>query len=52
MEKIRLLEKEFTKKGIVYKQIERNGYQHVNIIKCCNGKLKSHKGFIWRYKNG
>ena len=27
-------------------------YQHGNIIKCCNGKLKSHKGFIWRYKNG
>ena len=28
----------------------RNGFNQGNIISCCNGKLKSHKGFIWRYK--
>ena len=21
-----------------------------NIAKCCNGKLKTYKGYIWRYK--
>ena len=28
----------------------RNGFNQRNIVSCCNGKLKSHKGFIWRYK--
>lgn len=28
----------------------RNGFNHSNIIKCCSGERKSHKGFRWRYK--
>lgn len=47
---------QFTKDGEFvreYKSInecEINGYQHGNIIKCCKGKQKTHKGFIWKYK--
>ena len=28
----------------------RNGFCIGNICECCQGKLKSHKGYIWRYK--
>ena len=28
----------------------RNGFKKSNICKCCNGKQKTHKGFIWKYK--
>lgn len=28
----------------------RNGYTASSICQCCQGKRKSHKGFIWRYK--
>ena len=28
----------------------RNGFYIGNISACCNGKRKSHKGFIWKYK--
>lgn len=28
----------------------RNGYVQSAVVLCCNGKLKSHKGFLWRYK--
>ena len=27
----------------------RQGFSAGNISQCCNGKLKSHGGFIWRY---
>ena len=27
------------------------GFNSGHISKCCNGKLKSHGGFIWRYTN-
>ena len=29
----------------------RNGYNQGHVADCCNGKLKTHKGFIWVYKN-
>lgn len=45
MEKIRLLEKEFTKKGIVYKQIERNEEKGYYIYKCQPEKNKYHTYF-------
>ena len=32
------------------KEAERNGFNHGNIVSCCNGKLKTHKGFRWMYK--
>lgn len=28
----------------------RQGFHSGNITQCCRGKVKSHKGFIWRYK--
>ena len=28
----------------------RNGFNQGDICKCCNGKLKTAKGFLWRYK--
>ena len=30
-------------------ECERKGYNHTNIVKCCNGKLKSAYGFKWQY---
>ena len=32
------------------KEAGRNGYSQWNICSCCSGKLKSYKGFIWKYK--
>lgn len=29
----------------------RNGYNQGNVADCCRGERKTHKGFIWRYKN-
>ena len=28
----------------------RNGYDQGSVAACCRGELKTHKGFIWRYK--
>ena len=28
----------------------RNGFNQGNIVACCNGKRKTHKGFIWKYE--
>ena len=28
---------------------ERAGFDHSNISKCCKGKIKTNKGYIWRY---
>lgn len=30
-------------------ECSRNGFCQGNISKCCRGKLKQHKGFIWSY---
>lgn len=27
----------------------RNGYNQGSVVSCCNGKLKTHKGYIWSY---
>lgn len=32
-------------------ELEESGYQKSNVINVCVGKRKSHKGFIWIYKN-
>ena len=29
---------------------ERNGFEHSGVIRCCNGKQKTHKGFKFMYK--
>lgn len=28
----------------------RNGFSFQHISECCNGKRKTHKGYIWKYK--
>ena len=28
----------------------RNGFNQGNVVECCNGKRKTHKGFCWEYK--
>ena len=28
---------------------ETKGFKHQNVNACCNGKIKSYKGFIWSY---
>lgn len=30
-------------------ECERNGFCQGHISECCNGKRKTHKGFIWKY---
>lgn len=31
------------------KEAGRNGFESSSVVKCCNCKLKTHKGFEWRY---
>lgn len=31
-------------------ECSKYGYNSSSVSKCCNGKLKTYKGFIWRYK--
>lgn len=31
-------------------ECKRYGYNQANISACCNGKIKSHKGFIWSFR--
>lgn len=39
------------KEWISAKSAETDGFDHSAISKCCRGKLKSHKGFIWKFKD-
>lgn len=32
------------------RECERNGFEHSGVVRCCNGKLKTHKGFRFMYK--
>ena len=32
------------------KECVRNGFNDTDIILCCKGRHKTHKGFIWKYK--
>lgn len=32
------------------RECERNGFKSNRISECCNGKLKTHKGFKWSYE--
>lgn len=42
---------EFVKEWESTKECERkNGFYHSTVSACCNGKLKTYKGFIWKYK--
>ena len=31
-------------------ECERNGFNRSSVCLCCNGKQKTHKGFLWMYK--
>ena len=31
------------------RECQRNGFNHGSVSSCCNGKLKTHKGYIWSY---
>ena len=44
------LEGNFIKEWSSTMECGRNGFDQSNISKCCNGKLKTHKGYIWKYK--
>lgn len=44
------LEGEFVKEWKSATECGRNGFHKGNVAACCRGKLKTHKGFIWRYK--
>lgn len=47
---------QFSKKGDLIREWSsvqecgRNGFEQSNVCNCCNGKRKSHKGYIWKYK--
>ena len=41
---------EFIREWESINECRRNGFNQGNICKCCNGKLKSSFGYIWRYK--
>lgn len=43
------LEYELVKIWLSANECERNGFNKGNISRCCNGELKTHKGFIWKY---
>lgn len=32
------------------REAERNGFNHCDVSLCCNGKLKTHKGYRWQYE--
>ena len=44
------LEGNFIREWASVMECGRNGYNQGHVADCCNGKLKTHKGFIWRYK--
>ena len=47
---------QFSKAGVFIREWSstqecgRNGFNHGHIVLCCNRKEKSHKGYIWKYK--
>ena len=45
------LDDEFVREWSSIAECSRNGYVGANICKCCQGKQKTHKGFIWKYKD-
>ena len=43
------LDGEFIREWLSTRECGRNGYYQGNIVKCCNGKLKSANGYKWCY---
>lgn len=44
------LDGDFVREWPSISECERNGFYTTAVCKCCNGKRKTHKGFIWKYK--
>ena len=44
------LDGEFIREWSSTHECGRNGFNQGNIVSCCNGKLKSAGGYIWKYK--
>ena len=44
------LDGEFVREYPSVRECERNGFEHSGVIRCCNGKQKTHKGFRFMYK--
>ena len=44
------LDGEFVREWESANEVGRNGFNSSHVVECCNGKQKSHKGYIWRYK--
>ena len=40
----------FVKEWDSIRECGRNGFNSSQICKCCQGKIKTHKDFIWKYK--
>ena len=45
------LDGQFVKEWSSTMECKRNGYNQSHIIECCRKNRKTHKGFIWRYKD-
>lgn len=45
------LDGQFVKEWSSTMECKRNGYNHSHIIECCRKNRKTHKGFIWKYKD-
>ena len=41
---------EFIREWPSTRECERNGFNQGEVSKCCIGEVKSHKGYIWKYK--
>ena len=41
---------EFVREWESIAECDRNGYNQGHVADCCQGKQKTHKGFIWKYK--
>ena len=41
---------EFVREWESIAECDRNGYNQGAVSACCRGKLKTYKGYIWRYK--
>lgn len=46
------LDGEFVKEWPSTMECHRNGFNQGNVSSCCNGKIRQHNGYIWRYKEG
>ena len=44
------LDAEFVREWSSTNECGRNGFNQSNVVNCCNGKRKTHKGFRWMYK--